>query len=301
MRSDQQREPGSGQGVDGTLRSTGVWTDALIDDDGPFLFELRRPRGVDGRGDLDQSCCGDELQCSKPVSCRVAERCRPRPTPARCRRIPPMRRRTDPVPTGRARRSVRAPRSVGPTHRCEPGPQREVSRSSIAPTTPTTEQPETINAPHSPSTATTCARPSTPPDDRNGDMLAQPWRPPAARLPIILDCDPGHDDAIAMVVAARHTNLLGITTVAGNAPLESTTHNAIVLRDLLGIDVEVHAGPIDRSSPRRVTPATCTARAGSTAPTCQRRPALRQVAMPWPSSSTPSVAMTASGSFPPAR
>ncbi|MDP9464887.1 MAG: nucleoside hydrolase [Actinomycetota bacterium] len=61
-------------------------------------------------------------------------------------------------------------------------------------------------------------------------------------LPIILDCDPGHDDAIAMVVAARHTNLLGITTVAGNAPLDSTTHNAIVVRDLLGIDVAVHAG-----------------------------------------------------------
>jgi inosine-uridine nucleoside N-ribohydrolase len=66
--------------------------------------------------------------------------------------------------------------------------------------------------------------------------------PPTARLPIILDCDPGHDDAIAMVVAARHTDLLGITTVAGNAPLESTTQNAIVMRDLLGIDVEVHAG-----------------------------------------------------------
>jgi inosine-uridine nucleoside N-ribohydrolase len=61
-------------------------------------------------------------------------------------------------------------------------------------------------------------------------------------LPIILDCDPGHDDAIALVVAARHTNLLGITTVAGNASLESTTHNAIVVRDLLGIDVPVHAG-----------------------------------------------------------
>lgn len=61
-------------------------------------------------------------------------------------------------------------------------------------------------------------------------------------LPIILDCDPGHDDAIALVVAARHTNLLGITTVAGNAPLESTTHNAIVVRDLLGIDVPVHSG-----------------------------------------------------------
>ena len=59
---------------------------------------------------------------------------------------------------------------------------------------------------------------------------------------IILDCDPGHDDAIAMVVAARHTNLLGITTVAGNAPLSSTTRNAIIVRNLLGIDVPVHSG-----------------------------------------------------------
>ena len=66
--------------------------------------------------------------------------------------------------------------------------------------------------------------------------------PTPTLLPIILDCDPGHDDAIAMVVAARHTNLLGITAVGGNAPLESTTHNAIVVRDLLGLDVPVHAG-----------------------------------------------------------
>lgn len=61
-------------------------------------------------------------------------------------------------------------------------------------------------------------------------------------LRVIVDCDPGHDDAIAILLAARHTELLGITTVAGNAPLERTTHNAIVMRDLLGIEVPVHAG-----------------------------------------------------------
>jgi inosine-uridine nucleoside N-ribohydrolase len=61
-------------------------------------------------------------------------------------------------------------------------------------------------------------------------------------LPVVLDCDPGHDDAIAFVVAARHTELLGVTTVAGNAPLEQTTRNALVLRDLLGVDVPVHRG-----------------------------------------------------------
>ena len=59
---------------------------------------------------------------------------------------------------------------------------------------------------------------------------------------ILLDCDPGHDDAIALVAAARHTELVGITTVAGNAPLDRTTYNALVMRDLLGIDVAVHSG-----------------------------------------------------------
>ena len=59
---------------------------------------------------------------------------------------------------------------------------------------------------------------------------------------IILDCDPGHDDAVAIVVAAHTCELLGITTVAGNAPLNRTTHNARVLRHMLDLDVEVHSG-----------------------------------------------------------
>jgi inosine-uridine nucleoside N-ribohydrolase len=59
---------------------------------------------------------------------------------------------------------------------------------------------------------------------------------------ILLDCDPGHDDVIAIVVAAHTADLLGITTVAGNAPLDRTTHNACIFRDLLGLGVGVHAG-----------------------------------------------------------
>ena len=91
-------------------------------------------------------------------------------------------------------------------------------------------------------------------------------------VPIILDCDPGHDDAVAIVVAARHAELLGITTVAGNAPLDRTTHNALVVRELLGVDVPVHtrrgaAAASTRCRPRRPS----TARAASTAPTCRRR------------------------------
>ena len=64
----------------------------------------------------------------------------------------------------------------------------------------------------------------------------------SAARPSILDCDPGHDDAVAIVVAARHTDLLGITTVGGNAPLDRTTYNALVVRDLLDLDVPVHSG-----------------------------------------------------------
>jgi inosine-uridine nucleoside N-ribohydrolase len=64
----------------------------------------------------------------------------------------------------------------------------------------------------------------------------------STRPSILLDCDPGHDDAVAIIVAARHTNLLGITTVAGNAPLERTTRNALIMRELLDIDVPVHSG-----------------------------------------------------------
>lgn len=64
----------------------------------------------------------------------------------------------------------------------------------------------------------------------------------AERPRIILDCDPGHDDVVAIVVAAHTADLLGITTVAGNAPLDRTTHNACVFRDLLHLEVEVHSG-----------------------------------------------------------
>jgi len=59
---------------------------------------------------------------------------------------------------------------------------------------------------------------------------------------MIIDCDPGHDDAIALVVAARHANVLGVTTVAGNAPITSTTRNAQIILDLIGSQVEVHRG-----------------------------------------------------------
>ncbi len=62
---------------------------------------------------------------------------------------------------------------------------------------------------------------------------------------IILDCDPGHDDAIAILLAAHHPDidLLAITTVAGNQSLDKTTLNALKVCSLANIrDVPVARG-----------------------------------------------------------
>jgi pyrimidine-specific ribonucleoside hydrolase len=60
---------------------------------------------------------------------------------------------------------------------------------------------------------------------------------------IILDCDPGHDDAFAIMLAVSHLEVLGITTVGGNSPLEKTTINALKILEVLGRrDIPVHAG-----------------------------------------------------------
>jgi inosine-uridine nucleoside N-ribohydrolase len=63
--------------------------------------------------------------------------------------------------------------------------------------------------------------------------------------PIILDCDPGHDDAIAIMLAlaSPEVELLGVTAVSGNAPLHHTRANAIRVLDHLGRpDIPVAAG-----------------------------------------------------------
>lgn len=61
---------------------------------------------------------------------------------------------------------------------------------------------------------------------------------------LILDCDPGHDDAIAILLAAaaEGLDLRAVTTVAGNAPCEATTKNACALLDLVESQVPVAAG-----------------------------------------------------------
>jgi inosine-uridine nucleoside N-ribohydrolase len=63
--------------------------------------------------------------------------------------------------------------------------------------------------------------------------------------PILIDCDPGHDDAIALMlaVASPEVELLGVSTVAGNQTVEKTTANALRILELCGHgDVPVAAG-----------------------------------------------------------
>jgi purine nucleosidase len=63
---------------------------------------------------------------------------------------------------------------------------------------------------------------------------------------VIIDCDPGQDDAVALFLAMsspEELDILGITTVAGNVPLELTQRNARMMCDLAGRkDMPVYAG-----------------------------------------------------------
>ena len=62
---------------------------------------------------------------------------------------------------------------------------------------------------------------------------------------VILDCDPGHDDAISIIIAASgrsRLEILGITTVAGNVEVEKNTVNALKICELLELDVPVYQG-----------------------------------------------------------
>ena len=53
-------------------------------------------------------------------------------------------------------------------------------------------------------------------------------------VPAIIDCDPGHDDAIAILLAlaSPEIDLVGVTTVGGNSGLENTTRNALTVLEV---------------------------------------------------------------------
>lgn len=69
---------------------------------------------------------------------------------------------------------------------------------------------------------------------------------------LILDCDTGTDDAVAIIAAAKHPalELVAVTTVNGNVPLANVTENTLRVLDHIGESVPVYAGanrPIVRS------------------------------------------------------
>ncbi|HEY8027869.1 MAG TPA: nucleoside hydrolase [Gaiellaceae bacterium] len=77
-------------------------------------------------------------------------------------------------------------------------------------------------------------------------------------IPIVIDCDPGHDDAIAILLAlaSPEVELRGIVTVAGNQTVDKTTRNALKILELVGCaDIPVVRGadaPLKR--PLRTAP-----------------------------------------------
>lgn len=56
------------------------------------------------------------------------------------------------------------------------------------------------------------------------------------RIPVVFDCDPGHDDAIALIwaLASQQMEIRAVTTVAGNQTLDKVTHNALAVLTLMG-------------------------------------------------------------------
>ena len=64
------------------------------------------------------------------------------------------------------------------------------------------------------------------------------------KIPVIMDCDPGHDDAIALILAHASDliDIQAVTTVAGNQTVEKTTLNALKILSFIGAEVPVAKG-----------------------------------------------------------
>jgi inosine-uridine nucleoside N-ribohydrolase len=96
---------------------------------------------------------------------------------------------------------------------------------------------------------------------------------------IIIDCDPGHDDMAAILLAARHPAITieAITTVCGNASIEKTTDNALRIVSGCGLSAPVHQGAASPLLHRYDFPAafhgpTGLGSVGSVLPAADRRP-----------------------------
>ncbi|HVW94212.1 MAG TPA: nucleoside hydrolase [Devosia sp.] len=79
------------------------------------------------------------------------------------------------------------------------------------------------------------------------------------KLKVIFDTDPGIDDAMALLLLARHPDveLLGVTTVFGNGGIEAVTRNALYLKDFMGFAAPIAQGAglaIDAAAPPPAVP-----------------------------------------------
>jgi inosine-uridine nucleoside N-ribohydrolase len=73
-----------------------------------------------------------------------------------------------------------------------------------------------------------------------GDVVPPPG--PWSRAPLLVDCDPGIDHVLSLIYGAHHFDLVQVTTSHGNAPVATTTTNALRVLDRLGLDVPVAPG-----------------------------------------------------------
>ena len=64
----------------------------------------------------------------------------------------------------------------------------------------------------------------------------------AGHRTLLIDTDPGVDDALAILMAHEHAHVEGLCIAAGNVGLEHTTRNALKLVETIGADIPVHAG-----------------------------------------------------------
>lgn len=64
------------------------------------------------------------------------------------------------------------------------------------------------------------------------------------KIPVLIDCDPGHDDAVALMLAfgSGKLDVRGVTAVAGNGTCPNTYKNALRVLSLIGANVEVAKG-----------------------------------------------------------
>src|SRR5690242_10815815 len=62
------------------------------------------------------------------------------------------------------------------------------------------------------------------------------------QIKLLIDTDPGVDDALAILLAHRHADVLGLSIAAGNVGLQHTVGNALKLIETIGATTPVFAG-----------------------------------------------------------